>query len=167
MAGAVEGVGTTPALDGLFAVVEDQPDGVAFGRVGAEDVANLDEQGRGGCSVVGSVKIYVAKRVVCLVVRGEDDYAVAFAGEAHNEVVHGLEASGGICGEGIGLEVAVGDFGREGLLDELLGLEVPRGAVEPLGGDLKELFGERVGGLAVETGGLGVKVCGCQQENKQ
>src|ERR1700677_3779482 len=139
MAGAVEGVGTTPALDGLFAVVEDQPDGVAFGRVGAEDVANLDEQGRGGCSVVGSAKIYVAKKGVCLVVRGEDDYAVAFAGEAHNEVVHGLEASGGICGEGIGLEVAVGDFGREVLLDDLSSLEQTSIAVESRARDLTEV----------------------------
>ena len=36
MAGAVEGVGGGPGLDGLFTVVEDQPDAVALGRMGTE-----------------------------------------------------------------------------------------------------------------------------------
>ena len=36
VAGAVERVGVRPLVDRLFAVVEDQPDGVALRRVGAE-----------------------------------------------------------------------------------------------------------------------------------
>ncbi len=126
VAGAVEGVGGAPGFDGLFAVVEDEPDGVAFGRVGAEYVADLDEEGCGGGAVVGSVEVDVAERVVGLVVAGEDDDAVAFAGIFDDEVVHRLEAGGCIGGEGVGLEVALGGFGGEVLLDELLGLRVAR-----------------------------------------
>ena len=78
--GVVFAVVGEPVLDGLFAVVEDEPDGVALGRMGAEDVADLDEQGGGGGAVVGSVELDVAQRVVGLVVAGEDDDAVFLPG---------------------------------------------------------------------------------------
>ena len=81
MAGAVERVGGAPLLDGLFAVVEDQPDGVALRRMSAEDVADLDQQRSGGGAVVGSVELDVAQRIVRLVVADEDDDAVFLAGD--------------------------------------------------------------------------------------
>ena len=79
VAGAVEGVGGGPLLDGLFAVVEDQPDGVALGRMGAEVLADLDEQGGGAGAVVGADEVDVRERVVGLVVGDEDDDAVLLA----------------------------------------------------------------------------------------
>ena len=124
MARAVERVGGGPLFDGLFAVVEDQPDGVALGRMRAEDIADLDQQRAGGGAVVGSVELDVAQRVVGLVVAGEDDDAVFFAGIFDDEVAHRLQAGGRAGGEGVGLEVALGGFGGEVLLDELLGLRV-------------------------------------------
>ena len=129
-----------PVLDGLFAVVEDQPDGVALGRVGAEDVADLDQQRGGGGAVVGPVELDVAQRVVGLVVAGEDDDAVFFAGVPDDVVAHRLEAGGSAGGEGVGFEVALGGFGGEVLLDELFGLEMAGGAVESFGRDLEELL---------------------------
>ena len=125
VAGAVEGVGLRiQLLDGLFAVVEDEPDGVALGRMDAEDVADLDEEGGGGGSVVGSVELDVAQRIVGLVVAGEDDDAVFLAGEFDDVVAHRLETGGSAGGEGVGFEVALGGFGGEVLLDELFGFEV-------------------------------------------
>ncbi len=71
-----------PFCDGLFAVVEDEPDGVALGRMGAEVVADFDEEGGGAGSVVGSDEVDVAQGVVGLVVAGEDDDAVFLSGVA-------------------------------------------------------------------------------------
>ena len=137
--------------------------------MGAEDGADLDEQGGGGGAVVGSVEVDVAEGVVGLVVSGEDDDAVFFAGEADDVVVHRLETGGGAGGEGVGFEVALGGFGGEVLLDELFGFGVAGRAVEALGGDVEELLGEVVGGLAAELGcgSLGVDVGGYQQEEEQ
>jgi hypothetical protein len=74
--------------------------------MGAEVGSDLDEQGGGAGSVVGADEGDVAERVVGLVVGGEDDDAVFFAGEADDVVAHGLRAGGGVGGE------LVGDRGR-------------------------------------------------------
>ena len=105
-------------------------------------------------AVVGSDEVDVAERVVGLVVGGEDDDAVLFAGEADDVVAHRLEAGGSVGGEAVGLEVALGGFGGEVLLDELLGFGVAGRAVEALGGDGEELLGEGVDGLPAELGWL-------------
>ena len=126
--------------------------------MGAEDVADFDEQRGGGGSVVGSVELDVAQRVVGLVVAGEDDDAVFFAGVSDDVVAHGLETGGSAGGEGVGFEVALGGFGGEVLFDELFGLEMAGGAVEALGCDLEELCCEGVGGLAAEAG-CGAAAC--------
>ena len=82
VAGAVEGVGGGPGLDGLFAVVEDEPDGVSLGRMGAEVGADPDEQGSGAGSVVGADEGDVFEGPVGLVMAGQNDYRIFFAGEA-------------------------------------------------------------------------------------
>jgi len=168
VAGAVEGVGVGPLFDGFFAVVEQEPDGVALGRMGAEDGADLDEQSSGGGAVVGSVEVDVAEGVVGLVVSGENDDAVFFAGESDDVIAHRLEAGGGAGGEGVGFEVALGGFWGEVLLDELFSFGVAGRAVEALGGDVEELLGEVVGGLSAELGGglLGVDVGGRQEKEQ-
>ena len=85
MAAAVGGVGARPALDGLFAIEEDQPDGVAVelsrGRLrgfGAQPVGDGHKQAGGGSAVVGADKVDGAQRVVGFVVRAEDDDARSF-----------------------------------------------------------------------------------------
>jgi len=47
-----------------------------------------------------------------------------FAGEFNDVVAHRLEAGGSAGGEGVSFEVALGGFGSEVLLDELLGFEM-------------------------------------------
>jgi len=156
MACAVEGVGGAPGLDGLFTVIEDEPDAIALGRIGAEVFAQLDEHGGGAGPVVGSDEVYVLEGVVGLVVGGEDDDSVLLAGIAHDVVAHGDGADGGVGGgEAVGLEVAVGDFRGEVRFDELFGGGVAGRAAPALGGCGEELFGEVVGGLAVEARGGG------------
>src|SRR5882762_2118172 len=105
----------------------------------AEDVADLDEQGRCGGAVVGSVELDVAQRVVGLVVAGENDDAVFFAGIFDDVVAHRLETGRSAGGEDVGFEVAPGGFGGEVLLDEILGFEMAGGAVEPFGCYLEKL----------------------------
>ena len=74
--------------------------------------------------------------------RGEDDYAIFFAGVAHDVVAHGLGAGGRIGGELVGLEVTPGGFELEVVLDKVFGGEVAGGAVVALGGDGEELLGK-------------------------
>ena len=78
MAGAVGVVVALPFFDGFFAVVEEEPDGVALGRVGAVVLAERDEEGGGAGAVVGADEGDVAEGVVGFVVGGEDDDAVFF-----------------------------------------------------------------------------------------
>ena len=111
-------------VDGFFAVVEDQPDGVALRWVGAEVGADLHEQGRGAGAVVGADEVDVAQGVVGLVVGGEDDDAVTLSRVADDVVAHRLRAGGGVGGELIGDQVAFGGFGLEVGLDEVLGGEM-------------------------------------------
>ncbi len=118
----------------------------------AKDVADLDQQGRGGGAVVGSVELDVAQRIVRLVVGGEDDDAVFLAGIFDDVVVHRLETGRRAGGKGVGFEISLGGFDGEVLLDELFSLQVAGRAVEALGCNLQELRGEIVGGLAVEVG---------------
>src|ERR1035437_4732205 len=97
MASAVERVGVGPgAGDGFFAVIEDEPDGIALRRMGAEVLAERDEQCGGAGSIVGADEVDVAKPVVGLVVGGEDDHSVFLAGEAGDVVAHSLRAGGGL-----------------------------------------------------------------------
>ncbi len=138
MASAVEGVGGGPGTDGLFAIVEDQPDAVALGRVRAKVVADLDEQSCSGGTVVGSDEADVLERVVGLVVAGQDDDAVLLARIAHDEVAHGEQAGGGAGGEAVDLEVALGCFGGEVRLDELFGFGVVGRADPPMGSDVED-----------------------------
>ena len=111
MAGAVGGVLRGPGFYGLFAVEEDEPDAVARGRMGAEVLANFDEQGRGAGAVVGPDEGDVLEGVVGLVVVGEDDDPVLLdwigAGELDDQVVHRLQAGGGGGGEAVDLEAVV------------------------------------------------------------
>ena len=169
MSGAVEGVAIGPFLDGFFAVVEDEPDAVALGRVGAEVAAKFDEECGGGGSVVGSDEVDIAEGVVGLVVGSEDDDAVFLAGIAHDVVAHAEEPGGGAGGEGVGFEVTLGDLGGEVGLDELLGFEVAGRSNPAFGGCGEVLLGEGVDGLTAELcgGGLGEGVGGCEQENEQ
>ena len=67
-------------MDGLFAVVEEEPDAVALGWMGAEVDAEGDEEGGGGGAVVGSYEVNVFEGVVGLVVGGDDHDAVFFPG---------------------------------------------------------------------------------------
>ncbi len=172
VAGAVEGVLRGPGLDGFFAVVEEQDDAVAGGRVGAEVLADLDEQGGGAGAVVGADEGDVLEGVVGFVVGGEDDDAVPFgwvrAGEVDDVVADGLEAGGGGGGEGIDVEAVVGELGGEVGLDEVFGGEVAGGGVETLGGYGEELFGEGVGGGAGDPlrGVLGVGQGGEEEDGE-
>src|ERR1700751_4227240 len=54
---SVEGVGGGPAFDGFFAVVEDEPDGVALGRMKAKDIADFDQQSGGRSAVISSIEL--------------------------------------------------------------------------------------------------------------
>ena len=78
-------------------------------------------------------KADVLEGVVGLVVGGDDDYAVFFAGVAHDEVAHGEQTDGGAGGEFVGLEVAFGGFLGEVGFDEGLGLGVAGRADVSLG----------------------------------
>ena len=109
--------------------------------MGAEVSAELDQQSGGAGAVVGSEEGDVAQRVVGLVVAGEDDDAVFFAGILDDVVAHGLDAGRGAGGEVVGLEVALGGFGLEVLLDEVFGGEVAGRAVVALGRDLRGIAG--------------------------
>src|SRR5258708_37181684 len=151
--GVVLAVVGKPFFDGFFAIVEDQPDGVALGRMSAEDIADLDEEGSSRGSVVGSVELDVAQRVIGLVVSDEDDDAVFFTGIFDDVVAHRLESSRSGGSKGVSFEVSFGGFGGEVLLDELFGLLMAGRAVEALGGDLEKLRREIVGGLPAEAGG--------------
>src|SRR5882757_3658943 len=104
----------------------------------AEDVADLDEQSSSGGTVVGTKKLDVAQRVIGLVVADENDDAVFFARIFDDVVAHCLKTGGRAGGEGVGFEIALGCFGGEVLLDELLGFEMAGRAVESLGCDLEE-----------------------------
>ena len=140
--------------NGFFAVEEDQPHGVAFELFAAAVCAQLVGDGHqqaGGCrAVVGADEVDVAQRVVGLVVGGEDDDAVFFAGEAHDEVAQGDRADGGVGGEGVFFKLVVLEMGARncsalawpGLVgqrgtdgDEVAGVLVGFAAVEVLGGE--------------------------------
>ncbi len=112
--------------------------------MGPKVVADLNEQGGGGRTVVGSDEVDVFEPVVGLVVAGQDDDAILLSGEAHDVVAHGQQADGGAGGEAVCLEVALGGFGFEVVLDELLGLEVVRRADPAVGGGGEILLGEVV-----------------------
>ena len=74
-------------MDGFFAVVEDEPDAVALGWMGAEVGAEGDEKGGGAGAVVCADEGDVFEGVVGLVVGGDDDgRAVFFAWVAHDVV---------------------------------------------------------------------------------
>ena len=121
--------------------------------MGAEVLAERDEQGGGAGAVVGADEGDVLERVVGFVVGDEDDDAVLLAGEFDDVVAHRLRAGGGVGGELVGFEVALGGFGLEVVLDEVFGGEVAGRAVEALGGGGEELLGEGVDGLAGDLGG--------------
>ena len=81
----VEGVGWTPLFDGLFAIEEDEVDAVTDGRMGAEVLAEGDEEGGGAGSVVGTYEVDVFEWIVGLVVGAEDDDAVFPGGAGGRE----------------------------------------------------------------------------------
>ena len=129
VAGAVEGVGGRPGLDGLFAVVEDQPDGVALRWMGAEVLAELDEQSGGAGAVVGADEVDVLERVVGFVVAGENDDAVFFAGVADDVVAHGRADRSVGGGE---LSVSKLPLAASGLKWSLMNFSAARWPGEPL-----------------------------------
>jgi len=85
-----------PQSDGLFAVVKDQTTEYLQADARRRTFADLDEQSSSGGTVVGTVKLDVAQRVVGLVVAGEDDDAVFFAGY-FDDVVRIVWKTGGPC----------------------------------------------------------------------
>ena len=114
-------------LNGLFAVEEDQPDGVAVELFsargfGVEPVADGHQQAGGCGAVVGADKVDVPERVVGFVVRAEHDDAGLFAGEAHDEVAHGHRADGRVGGEGVFFKLVVRAL--EVAAQKLFGLDV-------------------------------------------
>ncbi len=164
VADAVELVGADHALaaDGLFAVVEEQPDGVALGRVLAIVLAERDEQGGGACAVVGADEVNVLEWVVGFVVAGEDDELVALAGVGAGEfddvVRHTDRPYRCAGGEGVGDEVASGGLGLEVVADEGLGSGVAGRADEALRCDVDVLLRELEDGRAGDGVGLALRV---------
>src|SRR6202041_4045090 len=87
------------------------------------------------------------------VVTGQNDDAIFLAREFDDVVGHRLKAGRCAGGKGVGFEVALGGFGSEVLLDELLGFEMAGRAVESFRRYFEKLRGEVVGGLPVKGAG--------------
>jgi hypothetical protein len=165
----VQLVGADHAIlaDGLFAVVEEQPDGVAGGRMSTVILAQCDEQGGGAGTVVGADEGDVFERVVGFIVAGEDDDAVPLARKFDDVVVHPHWADGGGGGEGVVDQVAMGGFGGEVGLDEVFRGDVAgRGDVAP-GGNVDVLLGEAQDLGARDGVRLGVGGGGEQSEGEE
>ena len=109
------------SVDGLLAVEEDQPHGVAIQffpcAVSAQLVGDGHQQAGRRRSVVGADEVDVAQRIVGLVMGAKDNHAVFLAGKTHDEVVHGHRADRGVGGEGIVFKLIV----LEVVFEELLG----------------------------------------------
>jgi hypothetical protein len=96
------------------------------------------KQASGRAAVVGADKADIAQRIVGLVVRGEDDHAVFFAGKAHDEVAHGHRADGRVGGEGVFFKLVVLELVAQELFR--LGMAGTQAPARPDGHELARNF---------------------------
>src|ERR1700736_821571 len=85
----------------LLGIVPNQPYAVAVALLPSQLIREFEEQRAGGAAVIGSHEACVAKRIIRVVVAGDDDDAVFRAGKLGHDVVDGKLAFGSVGGEGV------------------------------------------------------------------